>query len=89
MSEETKAVRVIRLFRLKGDQDIKAFADVLINEAIQLSGVKYVENKNGTVNVFLPSHMCKGKWYPSVKIMDKKLYEQIMDAVIEAYEEGQ
>jgi len=78
-------IKVHNLFVLNGEQPLKAFADLNINDAIIVKGLKVIEGKQGLL-VSMPYEQGKdSKWYESVRALDKETREQIQSVVLEAY----
>lgn len=66
--------------------NLKAFANIDINGKIEIYGVRLLDGKNG---MFLGMPSRKGqddKYYDHVKIKDEPLRDQILAAVVKAYE---
>ena len=86
MTVESIDVKVHRLYRLSTATPLKAFVDILINDAILIKGIKVVEGKDGLF-VSMPQEKAKdNKWYDSVRCLKKGILQQIETEVLSAYE---
>jgi len=86
MKETGNGVEVLRMHRLNGDSNLKAFADVSFAGVFTVKGLKVVEGKNGLF-VSMPSQKGKdGKWYNSAHPLTKEFRETLNSLVLEAYE---
>ncbi len=85
MVNQNNGVEVLRLHRLSGESNLKAFADVSFAGVFIVKGIKVVEGKNGLF-VSMPSEKGKdGKWYNTVYPSTDELKQQLSEAVLEAY----
>jgi stage V sporulation protein G len=78
-------IEVARVHRIEGDSSLKAFADVMIEDAFVIKGIRVIEGKNGLFVAMPKSEGKDGKWYEIVKILDDKVKEEFEKAVLEAY----
>lgn len=86
MEKQSNGVEVLRLHRLGGDSNLKAFADVSFAGAFIVKGIKVVEGKKGLF-VSMPSEKGKdGKWYDTAHPLTKEFREALSEVVLEAYE---
>jgi len=79
--------KVERLYRLESDGAIKAFADVTVNDAILLKGLRIVKGEKG---LFVSMPKIQGKdqrWYDTVRLMTKEIRSQISKVVLDGYKE--
>ena len=78
-------VRVERLSKINGGK-LKAFVDVIFNDALLVKGLRIIEGKHGPF-VSMPSTQADDKkWYENVKVMDQGLKEQVSDVILYAYQ---
>ncbi|MFC1703552.1 septation protein SpoVG family protein [Candidatus Omnitrophota bacterium] len=83
--ENTLNCKIGRLHRLAGDSAMKAFADIIISDAILIKGLRVVEGKNGLF-VSMPKQQGKdSKWYDTIQPVTKEAREEISSIVLEAY----
>lgn len=83
---EKESVKVVRLRRLENGSKLKAFADVAIGDFI-IKGFRIVEGKNGLF-LGMPQEKAKdGKWYSSFSSTSKEAQQDLINTVLEAYEE--
>jgi stage V sporulation protein G len=74
-----------KMFCLPDTGKLKAFADIGINDALVIKGVRVVEGKKGLF-VSMPQEQGKdSKWYDQVVCKSASLYEELSDKVIEHY----
>ena len=87
MATETIEIKVLKVHRVEGNNRIKAFVDISINDALLIKGLRIVEGKNGLF-VSMPVEQGKNeKWYERVRCMNKDVREEIASAVLAAYSE--
>lgn len=85
---ETINFKVARMFRLENGSAVKAFVDISVNDAILIRDLRVIDGKKGLF-VSLPRSQGKdGRWYDSVRILDKDSRGQIASAVLEQYRQG-
>ena len=78
-------IEIARLHKLDNDSSLKAFADVIIEEAFVIKGVRIIEGKNGLF-VAMPETQGKdGKWYSIVTILNDGVKQEFQDTVLTAY----
>jgi len=64
-----------------------AFADLLVNDALVIRGLRVCNGKNGRF-VSFPQDIGKDeKWYDQVYLKDKKLNAVVSEVVLKAFEE--
>lgn len=79
-------VEVLRLHRLSGDTNLKAFADVSFAGVFIIKGLRVVEGKNGRF-VGMPQEKGKdGRWYDTAYPITKEFRDLLNEIVLEAYE---
>ncbi len=87
MEMSTFEIQVQRLYRFDTDRPLKAFADIIINDALLIKGIKVLDGKRGLF-VSMPQEQSKDKkWYDSVQCLTQDTREQITEAVLAAYKE--
>ncbi|MCA9394883.1 MAG: SpoVG family protein [Candidatus Omnitrophica bacterium] len=78
-------VKVYKLYAIEGDKPLKAFADVAINDAVLIKGIKVIEGREGLF-MSMPQDQGKDKkWYESVRCLSNEVRQQIADVVLTAY----
>ena len=81
----TNQIEVVRLNRLDGDGTLKAFCDISLFDTLIIKGLKVVNGKNGLF-VSMPREQGKdGKWYDSVRRINREIKKVIENVVLEAY----
>lgn len=76
---------VEKMFCLPDTGKLKAFADVGVNDALIIKGVRLVEGKKGLF-VSMPQEQGKdSKWYDQVVCKSASLYEELSETVIGHY----
>jgi stage V sporulation protein G len=79
--------KIERLYRLESDGAIKAFADVAVNDAILLKGLRIVKGEKGLF-VSMPKVQGKDqKWYEIIRLMTKEIRAQVSRVVLEGYKQ--
>jgi stage V sporulation protein G len=77
--------KVEKMFRIPEGGILKAFADVSMNDALIIRGVRILESKKG-VFVSMPQEQGKNnKWYDQVVCTSAEIYEALSAAVLEHY----
>ncbi len=88
METNTLEIQVQRMYRFESDRPLKAFADIIVNDALLVKGIKVLEGKNGLF-VSMPQEQAKDKkWYDSVRCLTQDVREQITEVVLAVYKEG-
>ncbi|NLE64825.1 MAG: hypothetical protein GX606_02790 [Elusimicrobia bacterium] len=83
---ETITFKVDRMFRLEDAGTLKAFADLSVNDALVIRGVRVISGKKGLF-VCLPREQGKdNKWYDQVVMKDARLHEKMSSAVLAHYQ---
>ena len=85
MATETIEIKVLKVHRVEGNNRIKAFVDISINDALLIKGLRIVTGKNGLF-VSMPVEQGKNeKWYERVRCMNKDVRDEIARTVLAAY----
>ena len=87
MATETIEIKVLKVHRVDGNNRIKAFVDISINDALLIKGLRVVEGKNGLF-VSMPVEQGKNeKWYERVRCLNDDIRSLVSQKVLEAYSE--
>ena len=87
METNTLEIQVQRMYRFESNRPLKAFADIIVNDALLIKGIKVLEGKNGLF-VSMPQEQAKDKkWYDSIRCLTQDLREQITEVVLSVYNE--
>ena len=78
-------IEVARVHKLENGSSLKAFVDVVIDEAFVIKGVRIIKGKNGLFAGMPKSEGKDGKWYDVVKILNDDLKQKFQDTVLAAY----
>lgn len=83
---ESLSIQVHRIYKLPNGKSIKAFADVNVNDALLIKGVRVMDGKKG-IFVTMPREQSSKdkKWYDSVRCLTRELREEISGKVLMAY----
>ncbi len=85
MATETIEIKVLKIHKINGNNRIKAFVDISINDALLIKALRVVEGKNGLF-VSMPVEQGKDeKWYERVRCLNKDIREDIANTVLAAY----
>ncbi len=88
METNTLEIQVQRMYRFESDRPLKAFADIIVNDALLIKGIKVLDGKKGLF-VSMPQEQAKDKkWYDSVRCLTQDVREQITEVVLAVYKEG-
>ena len=78
-------IEVSRIHKLEGAGSIKAFVDIVIEDAFVIKGVRIVEGEKGLL-VRMPMESGKdGKWYNTVIPLKREIRDEVERLVLEAY----
>ncbi len=79
---------VLNLYRLSTQGHLKALADVQVNDAFVIRGIRILMGKGGLF-VTLPQHCGKDKnWYDQIYFLDNELFQPFKQTVLEAYRQA-
>jgi DNA-binding cell septation regulator SpoVG len=79
-------IKVHNLYRIEGDQPLKAFVDININDVLLIKGLKVLEGKQSGLFVSYPMEQAKDKkWYEQVKPLDRSTQDQIAEVILKEY----
>ena len=85
MVTQTIEIKVLKVHRIDGENRIKAFVDISINDALLIKSLRIVQGKNGLF-VSMPTEQGKNeKWYERVRCLNKDIREEIANTVLAAY----
>ena len=88
METNTLELQVQRMYRFETERPLKAFVDLIVNDALLIKGVRVLEGKNGLF-VSMPQEQAKDKkWYDTVRCLSQEIREKITEVVLAAYKEG-
>jgi len=87
MTVQTIDIKVLKIHRLAQEGRIKAFADLSVNDALLIKGVRIVQGKGGLF-VSMPTEQGQNeRWYERVRCLTKDIRELIAQKVLEAYDD--
>jgi stage V sporulation protein G len=79
-------VQVVRLHRLEGETNLKAFCDIAIGDFV-VKGLRVVQGKKGLF-LSMPQEQGKdGKWYDTVFPSTAEARKSVTELVLDAYKE--
>ncbi|MCK4882447.1 MAG: SpoVG family protein [Candidatus Omnitrophica bacterium] len=82
-------IQVQRMYRFETDRPLKAFVDIVINDALLIKGVRVMDGKKGLF-VSMPREQSKDKkWYDTIRCLTEEIRDQITETVLSAYNEEQ
>ena len=80
-------IEIANIYRLDGDGATKAFCDIIVSGLLLVKGIRIIEGRNGLF-VKMPSRAGKdGKWYESIRPMNKEIRNCLSEVVIKAFNE--
>lgn len=80
-------VVITNIYRLEGEGTLKAFCDIIVSDSLIISGIRIVEGRKGLF-VSMPSKQGKdGKWYESIRPVNREVRDALNDMVIKAFNE--
>ncbi|MBF0593709.1 MAG: septation protein SpoVG family protein [Candidatus Omnitrophica bacterium] len=78
--------KVAKMFCLPEAGNLKAFADVSVNDALVIKGLRVIEGKKGLF-VSMPREQGKdSKWYDQVSCTSADIFDDISSKVLLEYE---
>ena len=76
---------VEKMYRLPEAGNLKAFADVCVNDTLVIRGIRLVEGKKGLF-VSMPQEQGKdNRWYDQVVCRSSAVYDDLSQKVVEHY----
>ena len=81
------SIEVKRIHKLPNGKSVKAFADINVNDALLIKGLRVMDGKKG-IFVTMPREQSTKdkKWYDTVRCLTKEVRQAISGKVLEAYE---
>lgn len=87
MENNVLSIQVQRIYKLANGKSLKAFADITVNDALLVKGVRVMDGKKGLFVSMPREQSAKDKkWYDSVRCLTREVKEEIAEKVLEAYE---
>lgn len=80
-------VDVQRMYRFETDRPLKAFADITVNDAILIKGVRVMEGKDGLFVAMPREQASDERWYDTVRCLTDEVKNKITDRVLTVYSE--
>ncbi|MBF0386642.1 MAG: septation protein SpoVG family protein [Candidatus Omnitrophica bacterium] len=78
--------KVAKMFCLPDAGSLKAFADIMVNDALLIKGLRVVEGKKGLF-VTMPREQGKdSKWYDQVSCASAEIFDDIATKVLSEYQ---
>lgn len=78
-------ITVKRIHKFETDRALKAFADIVINNAVLIKGIKVLKGDDGLF-VAMPQEQGKdNKWYESVRCLSREIKKELEAQVLLAY----
>lgn len=79
-------LRVARIHHIPQGR-IKAFVDLVVNDALLIKGIRIVSSPKGGIFVAMPQEEGKNKqWYEQVRCLNNQLRQDINSIVLDAYQ---
>ena len=78
-------IEVSRIHKLDGAGATKAFADIAIEDALIVKGVRVVEGKEGLFVAMPREEGRDGKWFSIIVPLKREIKEEIERIVLEVY----
>ncbi|MFC1594284.1 septation protein SpoVG family protein [Candidatus Omnitrophota bacterium] len=87
MEDNKLDFKIGRLHRLEADGALKAFADLIVNDALLIKGLRVIEGKNG-IFVSMPKQQGKDKkWYDTIHPVTRETEDEISSVILRAFQE--
>lgn len=83
------SIQVHRIHKLPNGKSLKAFADINVNDALLIKGVRVMDGKRG-IFVTMPREQSvkDKKWYDSVRCLSEEVRSEISEKVLQAYQQA-
>ena len=86
MSPANLEIKVNRIHRLTNTNALKAFADIAVNDALLIKGIRVLDGKQGHFIAMPREQSAKDKkWYEVVRCLSFPVKERITEEVLKAY----
>ena len=77
---------VDRIFKTNTDNNLKAFVDIKVANAVLIKGIRVLSNKEGGLFVSMPAQQAgDGKYYPTVRALAAETKQELQDVILAAY----
>ena len=82
----TLKIKAARISKIENNKYLKAFADISLNNSLIIRNLRVIEGDKGPF-VSMPQELSKkdGKWYDTIRCLNKETREEITDKVLAAY----
>ena len=77
---------VEKMFRLPDAGSLKAFADISVNDALVIKGVRVLEGKKGLFVCMPREQGMDNKWYDQVVCKNASVFEDLSLAIVNHYQ---
>ncbi len=85
---ENISINVQRIHKLTNGKSLKAFADINVNDALLVKGVRVMDGKKGIFVTMPREQLTKDKkWYDTVRCLTKEVNNEISEKVLQAYQQ--
>jgi stage V sporulation protein G len=78
-------IKVSRIHKLNGNSQVKAFADICVNDSLLIKGLRIVDGKKGLFVSMPQEKASNNRWFDSVLPLDKETRAEIVNAVLSSY----
>ena len=78
-------IQVNTIHRLPNTNYLRAFADIIIDDALMIKCLRVIQGKNGLFVAMPQEQAADKKWYDRVKCMTDEVRDQITQVVLDAY----
>ena len=83
---ESISINVQRIYKFTNGKSLKAFADINVNDALLIKGIRVMDGKKGLFVTMPREQSTKDKkWYDSVRCLTQDVRNEISGKVLEAY----
>jgi len=87
MENATLEVTGVSIYHIKNENSkLKAFAQIILNNALKISGLRVVEGENGLFTAFPDQKNKNGEYFSLVVPLNKEVYQTIREEVIHSYQ---
>jgi len=87
MENTTLEITNVKIYTLENnDSKLRAFAHIVINNALKITGLKVIEGKNGLFAAFPDRKDRDGNFMSLVRPLSKEIHQKIQEEVIHSYQ---
>lgn len=79
-------LKVVQIHPSRQPGNVRAFATIQIGDALEIHGVKVVQQPGQRAYVRLPDQQSEGRWFPVLKVLDSRFQDAVTELVMAAWQ---